>query len=161
MDKIWSAIKNIFGSGDGKGVIGSINEVVDTYVTTKEDRHEMKMAMRQAVHEKELEAQQLALQAKAEFNQRIKDLEGTAKDLLQAGFPGRVILFLRGAQRPIWGFGLMYADFKYLSGGWEFAETSRAGDILWLINLLVLTFLFGERAIKNAAPFIEKIKRSK
>jgi hypothetical protein len=157
MDKIWNAIKGIFRNGEGKGIIGSLNDIVNTYITTKEERHEMKMAMKQAVHQKELEVQELALRAKAEFNQRIKDMEGTASDLRQAGFFGRVILFLRGAQRPIWGFGTIYADFMAFSGRWNIPEDTQMANILWLINFLVLGFLFSERAVKNVLPIFKNV----
>ena len=161
MSKILGAIKGLFSDEDGKGIISQVNDVVDTYVTTSEDKHNMKMEIKDAMHQKELELRELSLQAKEEFNQRIKDLEGTASDLKQAGFPGKVVLFIRGAQRPLWGFALMYADYAYFSGNWQIENNSQQGDILWLINILVLTFLFGERAIKNAAPYIDKIKNKR
>lgn len=157
-ESILGAIKNFFKSGEnGKGVIEQINGVVDTYVTTKEDKHRMKMQVRNMLHEKELKLQELALSAKAEFNQRIKDMEGTASDLRQAGFFGRVVLFLRGAQRPVWGFGTIYVDFMAFSGRWNIPEDSQMANILWLINFLVLGFLFSERAVKNVLPIFKNV----
>lgn len=96
---------------------------------------------------------QLAQEAQAEFNKRIAELEGTASDLTKFGLLGRLVVFVRGCQRPVWGFATLYMDFMWFSGRW--AELSQQQEsAFWIINLLVLGFLFGERAIKNLMPLI-------
>jgi len=114
---------------------------------------------------KELDAQTAQAIAKAEndaaelLNQRIAEYEGTAADLKAIPFFGPVMIFLRGLQRPVWGFATLYMDFLW------FAEwtvlTQKQESALMVINVLVLGFLFGERAIKNVMPLITKMFEAK
>lgn len=104
-------------------------------------------------HRKELEASRELASAEAEFNQRIKALEGTAADLKAVPLLGPVMLFLRGAQRPAFGIFTLYADYQVFSQSWQLNE--QQGAMLFAINILVLTFLFGERAVKNLMPFLQ------
>lgn len=104
-------------------------------------------------HVKDLEV--IANQDRAEYNTRIKEMEGTAADLKTIPIIGPIIIFLRGMQRPVWGFATLFMDFKWFSGGWALDEQQT--NAMYLINLLVLGFLFGERAIKNLEPLIMKI----
>lgn len=93
------------------------------------------------------------------INERVSMYEGTAKDLLALPIIGRVILFARGAQRPIWGFAVLYMDYMVYSGKWTLGQGSES-DAFWLINMLVLGFLFGERSIKNLEPMISSFSRN-
>jgi len=96
-----------------------------------------------------------------DLRQKINEHEGTANDLKQFGFLGRVILFLRGCQRPIWGFFALVLTWHVVTGimsaELKLPESERLSYmlllILMLIDLLVLSFLFGERALKNLLPF--------
>jgi hypothetical protein len=90
-----------------------------------------------------------------EFNTRIKEMEGTAKDLKGIPILGPIVLFMRGVQRPVWGFGTLYLDYKWFAGEWVLDEQQASAATI--INLLVLGFLFGERAIKNLEPLLMKI----
>lgn len=142
------------GAFIGKGFLKDVSGVVDRFVTTKEEKEEMKRLMAELVHRQEMELQKFSLQAEQEFNLRVKDLEGTAKDLNQAGWIGRVVLFLRGAQRPLWGYFVAVMDFMVFSGKWNIVDNQQLESAFWIINFLVLGFLFGERAVKNVAPLV-------
>ena len=83
------------------------------------------------------------------------DMEGTSSDLRSIPVIGALALFLRGLQRPTWGFGILFADYMWLSGVWDLDEPMT--DVIFLVNFLVLGFLFGERAIKNLEPLITKL----
>jgi hypothetical protein len=96
-----------------------------------------------------------------EFNKRISDLEGTASDLKSIPIIGPILLFLRGAQRPFWGFATIYLDYQVFSKGWNLDPGSQAGSAFYVINLLVLGFLFGERAIQNVLPYMTQFKGTK
>lgn len=146
--------------GDG-GIIKGVGDVVDKFVTTKVEKAEMKLQLERFLHQKEVEARELTIQEQEQFNKRIRDLEGTAEDLKQAGWFGRIILFFRGAQRPIWGFATMYIDFMVFSGRWDLAEGSEMSSAFWIMNGLVLGFLFGERALLNIAPKIKDIMKER
>lgn len=152
MKKIWDTIK---GAVFGDGVLTQLNDIADEWFQSKEEKQAFMLQMKEFEHQRELKLQEVALKADEEFNQRIKDLEGTSKDLLAAGLMGKVILFFRGAQRPIWGYGVLYFDLQYFRGAIELGTQGEA--LLYAINLLVLGFLFGERAVKNVAPIIEKV----
>ena len=93
------------------------------------------------------------------LNKRINDQEGTVEDLKSLPFVGRIIIFARGAQRPIWGYATLYFDWQLF--GNELTLTEQQTQLLWIINFLVLGFLFGERAIKNIMPLVVKFMESK
>ena len=94
--------------------------------------------------------------AERQVTERISLLEGTATDLRSVPIIGPIMLFMRGIQRPVWGFGTMYVDFNWFSGSWG-DMTQQQESALWVINLLVLGFLFGERAVANLAPIITEM----
>jgi hypothetical protein len=147
------------GNFIGKGFLKDVGDVVDKFVTTGQEKEEMKRLMAELVHKQEMELQRFSLEAEQEFNKRIKDLEGTAADLNQSGFLGKVIIFFRGLQRPLWGFGVMFMDFQVFSGKWVIQEGTRADAAFYIINFLVLGFLFGERAVKNVAPLVSNMMK--
>jgi hypothetical protein len=89
-----------------------------------------------------------------ELNKRIREQEGTATDLKQGGFFGRIVLFARGAQRPIWGFFVLYMVIQVFSGAWNIGADPQLKSAFWLIVLIVLIFLFGERACQNVLPAV-------
>jgi hypothetical protein len=165
----------------GGTALGSITDFINARWPpdmSEEQKAQVNLALRdyeskekQAAFEREKEAMKISFEIEKEFNQRTRDLEGTAADLKSIPFLGSIIIFLRGMQRPLWGFGTLWCDFKVFSGGWGlrlWKEGATGGNfitpegfILIIINFLVLAFLFGERAIVNITPvlmpLIEKI----
>lgn len=127
---------------------------------SESDKAQIRKAANDASREHEMKLLELAKEQDAEFNQRIKDLEGTTKDLQQFGWLGQIIVFLRGCQRPMWGYLVLYMDIMWFSGKWV-EMTSQQESALWVVNLLVLGFLFGERAIKNCMPLISEMLKQK
>lgn len=146
------------------GVGGKIVDAISSHFPpdmSELDKEKLKIAVVEAARQHELELIRLAQAEQIEFNQRIKDLEGTAADLNNSGWPGRVIIFLRGAQRPIWGFVVLWLDIKVFSGAWILQSSTSVTSLnpgfdmqsaFWIINVLVLGFLFGERAVLNILP---------
>jgi hypothetical protein len=118
-----------------------------------------------ALKTKQLEAniqQQMddaAITAEEVLTNRIAQLEGTASDLKGIPFVGPLVLFLRGLQRPLWGYATLFMDYMWFSE-WT-TLTSKQESALMAINILVLGFLFGERAIKNVMPLITKLFEAK
>ncbi len=107
------------------------------------------------------------LKEQQEHNRYVAEMEGTAKELLAVPVLGRLMLFLRGSQRVIWGFGALLMTFMVLSGSWTFLQTvlSPTGEVVTVsdpqkmflficIDLLVLATLFGERALRNILPIV-------
>jgi len=135
----------------GKKILGVLSgsllktgfEIAKTYFPpdmSPEKEAEAKLAFGQAEHNQALEVMQVVNAGTAEFNERIKDMEGTAKDLIGVPLLGTVVLFLRGCQRPVWGFFTIYLDYKIFVGDWK--PTDLQDKMAIVINVLVLGFLF-------------------
>ena len=120
---------------------------------SEEQKANVTLALKKIELERDIAANKAMAEAEKSINERIAAHEGTAKDLMALPLVGRVIIFARGCQRPVWGFGVMWADFQWFSGAWG-QLSQQQESALWVINLLVLGFLFGERAIKNVMPFV-------
>lgn len=123
---------------------------------TNKEKEEAQLAYEAFVYKKQQEANRDALEVDREFNQRIKDMEGTATDLKTIPFLGAIIIFIRGAQRPVWGCFTLYADAMVFSCKWNLTNEPELKSMLLVINILVLGFLFGERAVKNILPFLKE-----
>ena len=155
---VFSKILEFVSGGMGEKIVETIQGQLPPRLS-QEDKKKIEEAVRQAARQHEVQLLTLAQEEQLEFNNRVRDLEGTAKDLNSSGIFGRVIIFMRGAQRPIWGYFVLFLDFMVFSGKWEMAGKSVGGldmvNVFWVINLLVLGFLFGERAVRNIAPLIQ------
>ncbi|ABC33399.1 conserved hypothetical protein [Hahella chejuensis KCTC 2396] len=114
-------------------------------------RANVQLALDKLELERRQQAEQARHAAEKQLTERIKELEGSAKDLLRLPILGPLMLFLRGCQRPVWGFATLYLDWMWFSA-WTLDEQQQTALIT--INVLVLGFLFGERALANAAPRI-------
>ncbi len=121
---------------------------------TDQEKTAAELAYAQFAHTKEIEMIRVLNEAESEFNQRIRDMEGTAADLKTIPVIGHILIFLRGAQRPAWGIFTLFADYQIFSGAWSLPNSPHSAPMLFAINILVLTFIFGERAVKNLTPFI-------
>jgi hypothetical protein len=128
-------------------------------VTVKEMLHDQAMELRAALRDDE-----------KLFNERTIALEGTAKDLQSIPYIGAVIIFLRGAFRPLFSYFTAYMDFIYFTSATERVMdsaglvvrvvplwTEQQETLLLAMNLLVLAFFFGERAMKNVLPLIVQV----
>ena len=122
---------------------------------TPAQKMEAEMKVQQFLHQKELEANKILNESAQQLDKRISEQEGTASDLRAIPILGTLILFLRGVQRPLWGFATLYMDFKWFFEVHNFDEQQQTALIV--INVLVLGFLFGERTIKNLEPLIIKV----
>jgi len=128
------------------------------------EKSQMEIAVMKIVNEEKDKALARWNEQEEIFYERIKAMEGTASDLLQLPVIGRIVIFLRGIQRPLWGFLVLYMDLMIFSGKWSISRIAAANpeiapdlvSLIWLINLVVLAFLFGERAVKNVMPFFER-----
>ena len=142
----------------GGSVIKEGFNVIKSYFPpsmTDQEKAAAELAYQQFAHDTDMQLRTQLNEAEQEFNQRIKDLEGTATDLKTIPIIGHIIIFLRGAQRPAWGIFTLYADYMIFSGSWIIPTgDAQRMPMLFAINILVLGFLFGERAVKNLTPFI-------
>lgn len=136
-------------------VVGKVADVVKDYFPpsmSDKEQAELSLAITKAENKKDEAILKAANEANAQFNDRIKEMEGTASDLKALPVVGRIVIFLRGMQRPVWGFFTLYTDYQVFAGNWD--PSDKQDNMLLAINLLVLGFLFGERAVKNVLPLI-------
>lgn len=157
---LFNKFVDVLSGGLGSKIVDTVQNYFPPNMTDKE-KQEFKLKLLEASRVQELELLKIAQTADTEFNQRIKDMEGTAADLKQIPVLGSVILFMRGCQRPIFGFFTLIMDYLVFSGAWQIQENSRLESAFFAINLLVLGFLFGERAVKNVLPLFERYFKGK
>lgn len=156
----FDAVSNFFGGG----VVKTIADTVKDYFPpdmSEAEKAKLSAKITEAEHRRERELMALAMEADKEVTRRAAQLEGTAKDLAALPFVGRLVIFLRGCQRPVWGFAALYMDWLWFS---QWSLTDKQETALIVINMLVLGFLFGERTVKNLQPLLVEIfggKRSR
>lgn len=160
---------DFLGGGVGETIVDTVKDYFPPKLSDAE-RMQIEEAIRQAARDHELQLIQLAQAEQQAFDQRTQQMEGTAKDLQQFGMLGKLVVFLRGMQRPIWGFFVLYLDYQvFIEGTWPAVGGGEAGkgatdntmalsfeSAFWMINFLVLGFLFGERAMRNVVPLLQK-----
>lgn len=155
---VFSKILEFASGGIGEKIVDTIQGQLPPRMS-EADKKAVEAAVRQAARQHEVQLLTLAQEEDKEFNDRIKEMEGTANDLSQAGIFGKTIIFLRGAQRPLWGYFVLILDIMVFSGKWQLAGKEAGGldliNVFWVINLLVLGFLFGERAMRNVLPIVQ------
>jgi len=144
--------------GGGSSIVDTVTKYFPPSMTEKE-KAELSIKIKDAEAARDLQTQQLVNEATAQFNDRTKEMEGTASDLKEIRFFGPLMLFFRGSQRIVWGFGTFWIDCQWFFSGGTF--TVKQENALIIINILVLGFLFGERAVKNVMPLIIKLMESK
>ncbi len=153
-------IASLFGGGLVDGVLKTVEKYLPPDMSQAE-KAEMKLELQRLAFEKQKQADYMMADAERRVTERISLLEGTATDLRSVPVIGPIMLFMRGVQRPVWGFATMWADGMWFSGQWG-SLSQQQESALWLINMLVLSFLFGERAVSNLAPIVSEFiaKRS-
>lgn len=148
-------ISGLFGGSLADSVLDTVRAYFPPGMTPQQEA-ELKLELERLAFEKQKQADAMLADAERHVTERISLLEGTATDLRAVPVIGPIMLFMRGAQRPVWGFAVLYADMMWFSGKWG-AMTTQQESALWVINLLVLGFIFGERAVANLAPVISDI----
>lgn len=159
-------MSNIFGSiasALGGSIIKDAGDLFTKYFPpdmNPQDAADLKLALRDRELAKDKLVNTALNEAENNLNQRIREQEGTASDLKSIPILGHIVLFLRGVQRPAWGFFTMYLDYEWLVSSTD-TYTDQQQTALIVINILVLGFLFGERTIKNLTPLILQVFGSK
>ena len=143
----------------GGSLFKEIKEGVMAYFPpdmSPQQRAEAELNVERFLMEKQAQANKVLQDSATQLDRRIAEQEGTAKDLKAIPVLGPLVLFARGAQRPVWGFATLWIDAKwFFESGLVFSEQQQTALIV--INLLVLGFLFGERAVQNLTPMIVQV----
>lgn len=145
------------GSNIAGGLAKEIFSTVKDYFPpdmTPEKKAQLQIDIDRLAFDKEKAVTAAIADSEKAVNDRIALYEGTASDLKSIPVLGAVMLFLRGAARPIIEYSCIFMDYEVFSGAWIMQPGSQMAAAFYVINLLVLGFLFGERAVKNVAPFI-------
>jgi len=127
---------------------------------SESDKQDVMLKLEALQIEKQKVIGDAANDAEKNLNQRIAEHEGTASDLKSIPIVGTLMIFLRGLQRPVWGFATLYMDFMVFSGAWVLSD-DQIRTAFFTVNFLVLGFLFGERAMKNVLPLVAAFLRAK
>lgn len=123
---------------------------------TEEQKANVNLALKRLELEQTIEANKALSESEKAVNERVAQLEGTASDLKSLPIVGNVIIFARGSLRPFIGYATVYIDYLWFTGALG-QLTEQQESCLWLINMLVLSFNFGERSLQNLSPLIERI----
>ncbi len=76
-------------------------------------------------------------------------------DFIGVPFLGRFVLFIRASMRSIWSIAILWTDMKVFSGSWTLEAGTQVESAFWIVNLLVLGFWFGEKAISAILPLYQ------
>lgn len=156
---VLSTIASIFtgGASDGAESLGTgIVKAIEDYFPpnmTPAEKASIQLAADNFGLQKQIQLAALTTAAEKEVDDRIAMYEGSASDLKAVPILGPLMLFLRGAQRPVWGFATIYIDYAVFSGLWKLTDPT-VQNAFWILNTLVLGFLFGERAVTNIMPYV-------
>ncbi len=154
MGNLLSAVTDFVGGG----IFKEIKETVLAYLPpdiTPLQKAELELKVQALLNTKQTEADRILFDASVQLDKRISEQEGTASDLKSLGLLGKPIIFLRGCQRPVWGFATLWIDYMWFFGSYQMSDQQNTALIV--INMLVLGFLFGERTILNLQPLIERV----
>jgi hypothetical protein len=147
----------------GGGLGGKIADAFSQVKQGKLDIEKAQIVVEDAISARSHEIDRAELRQQTEleqaFNERTRDMEGTAADLKTIPYIGAFVIFLRGAFRPLFAYFTGYLDFLYFTQTMNWTEKQQA--LVYAINILVLIFFFGERAMKNVMPLVAKVFESK
>ena len=152
--KLFKALKGLLSGDLVKNGLDFINTRWPPDMSEAQ-RAEMEVVIKDMLHKQEMDIAEAAREDEQLFNERTIALEGTAKDLKTIPYIGGLIIFLRGAFRPLFAYLTAYLIWKYFLEGMSWTE--RQETLLLAISLLVLIFFFGERALKNVMPLIAQV----
>ena len=119
-------------------IIDAGKTVLDKFIPDKmSDAERMKVT-----NEFELALRQEASKAESSFRDFVVAYEGAAKDVPP------IIQTIRSLIRPAFTVLVGYLDFLYFTSSASFTDDQ--SSLLMAVNLIVLGFWFGERAISNS-----------
>lgn len=127
------------------GITNLIEKGLDKFVADKmseADKEELKFKLKAFMV-------QSAITEDKNFRDFVLDFEGRAKDI------PKTLVWLRSAIRPAFTILIGYTDYLYFKPGVTFTDEQSA--LLYAVNIIVLGFWFGEKALQRSG-IIEIIK---
>jgi len=156
---ILSGVINSLTGNLGSEVIGAVEKYFPPEMSA-EQKAAAALEIDKLAFEKSKQATEAQQAAEKEIDSRIAMYEGTASDLKSIPYLGAILLALRGSQRIAWGYACILLDYNVFSGTWNLADPIIKNSF-WIVNFLVLGFLFGERAVTNILPFVTEMLKAK
>lgn len=156
---ILESIGGFLGGGLGTKIAEIVGNRIEDKAKAALAQLEIEKVIGDRAHELEMAQLQADKETELAFNERTRDMEGTAADLKSVPYVGAVILFLRGAFRPLFAYFTAYLDWLYFYQSMPWTEKQQA--LVYAVNMLVLGFFFGERALKNVLPLVAKVFEAK
>lgn len=92
-----------------------------------------------------------------ENNKEIQIENTENSDLSGIPYLSTFFFFARGCQRVLWSVFTIFLDWNVFSSEWKLQPNTPIESTFFIVNILVLGFLFGELALKNTAPTIIEI----
>ncbi len=151
---VLDSIANFFTGGLAEKVVDTVKEYFPPSMSEME-KAEFELKLKDVLHKQEIELFKLQNEAEKNLNERIRDYEGTVTDLRSIPLIGTLLIFLRGAFRPLFAYALAYIDFQVFSQSWQIQD-EQIKSAFWVINFVVIGFYFGERAIRNVLPLAKE-----
>lgn len=148
-------LASVATGGLGQAVLSAIEKYLPPDLSPAE-RENLRLATENIELQRARDVAAAQVAAETALNERIAALEGTASDLRGLPMLGPLMLFLRGAQRPCWGYGTLWIDYHVFSGSIQVTDPTLT-SAFWTINALVAGFLFGERAVMNVLPLVQQM----
>jgi len=136
------------GMGLARDVIGFLGSRFFPEKMSETQRAEMEQAAVQFVAEQ-------AHKEDSSFRDFVVAYEGSARDYKSIPIVGPIVLLLRGLIRPVFTVLVGYLDYLYFTGS-ATLFTADQGALIKVVNIIILTFWFGERAITNSG-IVDKI----
>lgn len=134
--------------------IDLVKTFLNKFVSDKMSEAERKALEMQA----EMFVAQQSLAEDSAFRSFVQEYEGAAKDISHIPVVGPLLTLLRAAIRPVFTMLVGYLDWIYFTAAVaDWSEDQAA--LLKAINIIVLMFWFGERAVKNSGIVELLLKR--
>lgn len=156
---IGEKILNFFTGGIGEGIVNVIDQRVADKDLAAKLKQELSVLIQTQGHEAAMLAERNEMERERLFNERTKEMEGTANDLKSIPIVGAIVIFLRGAFRPIFAYFTMWLYIQYFGTGMDWTDRQEA--LLYATGIIVLIFYFGERAAQNVLPVLARVFAAK
>lgn len=151
--KVVDIAQTITGTASPQDALNAIKASPDMALQFQKAILDQKVQLLQLENQRAKDEADADNEADRVLNARMAAMEGTAADLKAVPIAGPLMLFLRGSQRILIGYGTAWLDFDWLTGGMQTLNDLQQ-RLLLTASLLVFVVLFGERAVKNIAPLV-------
>ena len=132
---------------------------------SEKEEAEIRLSLKELEYKRQIESLGRWNEQERQFQEYVQSMEGTAEELMKMRFLGPLVIFLRAIIRPGWSIITIYMIVAILSGHWNLMAAAGGNEsiaqqytsLLWANTLIVSVTWFGERAVRNVLPLVEKL----